>query len=72
MKAVIDRIAGNNACLLFNEDEIEVTIPVKLLPKNIKEGDFISVKFSIDKKLTSERMNRNRELLEKIKTRNIE
>ncbi len=70
MKAVIDRIIDGKAVVLFDEDEIEVIMPVQLLPDDIKEGTWLQVNFLIDHQLTESRLQRNLDLLEKIKARN--
>ncbi len=70
MKAVIDRIIDGKAVLLFDEDKTEVIMPVQLLPDDIKEGTWLQVNFLIDHQLTASRLQRNADLLEKIKARN--
>ncbi len=69
MKAVIDRIIDGKVVLLFDEDETEVIMPVQLLPDEIKEGTWLQVDFLIDHKLTASRLQRNADLLEKIKAK---
>ena len=38
MKAVVDRIEGQIAIVLFGDDEIKADIPLVLLPEGTKEG----------------------------------
>jgi hypothetical protein len=71
MHAVIDRIAEGQAVLLLGKDETLIYIPVDLLPEGAREGTWLDVNFSINEKLTSEQYRKNRELLEKIKRKNI-
>ena len=71
MKAVIDRIVGNIAVILFEEQNLEINVPVELLPKNIKEGTWLNINFSVDDNYTAEMYRKNKELLEKIKRKNI-
>lgn len=70
MKAVIDRIVENLAVIIFEEQKKEINVPVELLPKNIKEGTWLNVNFTIDDDFTAEMYRRNKELLEKIKRKN--
>ncbi len=70
MNAVVDRISDGIAVLLFEKDDYQVNLPVDFLPENIREGDWIDIDFSINKKLTEERYRKNRELLEKIRRKN--
>ncbi len=70
MKAVIDRIVENYAVILFEKQGFEINVPVELLPKNIKEGTWLNVNFSVDDNYTSEMYRKNKELLEKIKRKN--
>lgn len=70
MKAVIDRIESGFAVIIFEGYNEQVSMPVNLLPPNIKEGTWLNVKFSVDEKYTSEMYRKNKELLEKIKRKN--
>ncbi len=69
MKAVIDRIIDDKAALLIDEEEIEVIVPVQLLPDDIKEGTWLHVNFQVDHQLTASRLQTNSDLLKKIMSR---
>ena len=70
MKAVIDRIEENIAVILFEEQKLQIDVPVELLPSNIKEGTWLNVNFTVDDDFTAEMYRKNKELLEKIKRKN--
>ena len=70
MKAVIDRIIDDKAVLLVDDEEIEVIVPIQLLPDGIKEGTWLQVHFQVDQQLTSSRLQTNTDLLKRIKERN--
>ena len=71
MKAVIDRIEESFAVIIFEEQNIQIDVPVELLPENIKEGTWLNINFSVDDSYTADMYRKNKELLEKIKRKNI-
>ncbi|HHU49956.1 MAG: DUF3006 domain-containing protein [Caldicoprobacterales bacterium] len=48
MKAVVDRIEGQIAIVLFGDDEIKADIPLVLLPEGTKEGSHLNITFELD------------------------
>ena len=67
MRAVVDRIEGGFAVLLFGEQEIKVDMPLELLPHELKEGDILSVAFAIDRQSTQTQKEKISGLLQKLK-----
>ncbi|OLO40582.1 hypothetical protein BTR23_06235 [Alkalihalophilus pseudofirmus] len=45
MKAVIDRIIGEIAVVLVENEEKEYNISIEKLPANVKEGSIVEVEF---------------------------
>ena len=41
--AVIDRFEEDKAVLLAGEEEIKINFPRRLLDKNLKEGDYVTI-----------------------------
>ena len=72
MNAVVDRISDGIAVLLFGKDEYQVNLPVEFLPEGTREGQWLDVEFKINEKLTDERYRKNRELLDKIRRKNLD
>ncbi len=70
MKAVVDRIEGDYAVVLFEGHQVKVDIPLVLLPKSTKEGDWLTVDIKSDKNTTASMYQKNKELLEKLKNKN--
>jgi len=49
MKATIDRIYGDTARLVFNDqDSIAIQVPASELPRGSREGTVLRLKFVID------------------------
>ena len=70
MKATVDRIENEIAVLLIRPDEKhDITIPIKYLPKEIKEGDILNLEFEIDRKETEDAKKRVGNLIEKLKNK---
>ena len=44
----VDRISGGIATLIYRDGEFTATLPLSALPKNAREGDWLSVSFEID------------------------
>jgi len=69
VKAVIDRIEGNLAVVLFGDDEVKVNIPKKLLPKGAKEGSWLKVTIDLDKEGTKKQEEKISTKLDKLKNK---
>lgn len=69
MRAVVDRIEGGFAVLLFGEQEIKVDMPLELLPHELKEGDILSVTFDVDHRSTQAQKEKISSLLQKLKNK---
>ena len=72
MKAVVDRIENNLAVVLFEDRKLEINIPMELLPQNTKEGIWLNIDISIDQEKTSDMYQKNKDLLDRIKRKNIQ
>ncbi len=70
MKAVVDRIEGNHAVVLFEDRKVNANIPLVALPAGIIEGDWLTVNIQIDKKTTATMYQKNKALLERLKNKN--
>ncbi len=69
MKAVVDRIEGDYAVLLFEDHKLMADIPVVLLPDRTREGDWLTIDIKADKETTSSMYKKNKALLEKLKNK---
>lgn len=69
IKAVVDRIEGSVVVLLIGDDEEPVNFPLKHLP-GVKEGDYLTMTWDIDKKATQDAKARISELLRKLTSQN--
>ncbi len=69
MKAVVDRIEGEYAVILFEDHKVKANIPLVLLPGSIREGAWLTIDFKEDKKTTTSMYEKNKALLEKLKNR---
>lgn len=69
MKAVIDRLEGDYAVVLFGEEEIKVDIPRGLLPEGAKEGSWLTVNFELDAEGTQKQKEKIQNLLDKLKNK---
>lgn len=67
MKAVIDRLEGDYAVVLFGAEEIKVVVPRKLLPPEAGEGTWLEVAFEVDYNETEKRKKEIANLLDKLK-----
>lgn len=55
IKGFVDRIEGKIAVLYLGKNEdIKIDLPIKLLPKEIKEGTHLNITIDIDKDLDKE------------------
>jgi len=53
-KAVIDRFEGNNAVLSVGEENRQIVVPRKSLPKGIREGVWLQVEVEGDQLISAE------------------
>lgn len=70
LSAVIDRFEEDKAVLLIGDEEIKVNFPRKLLDKNLKEGDYITLDIKYDAKATKEAQEEVQNLLKSLKEKN--
>ncbi len=66
MQAVVDRIVDDVAVLLFEDRQIQLHVPLALLPDGVSEGSWLRVDFVLDKARTAEMERKNRNLLERL------
>ena len=72
VRVTVDRIEGHTAVLLFDELELNGTdpqslsVPLKYLPKTVKEGNVLVVEFLEDEEAVKQRDAVARKLLEDI------
>lgn len=64
MRAVVDRIEGKMAVLRLGGQEL--IIHNRFLPRNIREGDMLTVSFAVDKKARKKQTAAVSKLLKKI------
>ena len=70
-KVTFDRIEGCVAVLLVrDEEEININIPLILLPSGSKEGDILDIAITRDLQETEAAKERVSALLEKLKNKN--
>jgi hypothetical protein len=70
MRATIDRIEGNIAVLIDQEDEsVRFSLPLSLLPAGCSEGDIIVIGIERDSEATAEVKERVSGRIEKLKHR---
>jgi len=67
MKCVIDRIEEKIAVIFIKNKNITLEIPIEILPKGIKEGDWFDMLFKKNSQETFKMKKKNEELLEKLK-----
>ena len=70
LSAVIDRFEEDKAVLLVGDEEIKVNFPRKLLDKNLKEGDYVTLDIKYDAKTTKETQEEVQNLLKSLKEKN--
>ncbi|WP_286034545.1 DUF3006 domain-containing protein [Megamonas hypermegale] len=70
LSAVIDRFEEDKAVLLIGDEEIKVNFPRKLLDKNLKEGDYVTLDIKYDAKTTKEAQEEVQNLLKSLKDKN--
>jgi hypothetical protein len=69
MKAVIDRIEGETAVVLFEPGELRADIPLAVLPPGSREGSLLTVNFELDPQGEALRRSEIAGLLEKLKNK---
>jgi hypothetical protein len=70
MKVIIDRIEGTIAVLIPMDDEsLQLTVPLKLLPIGCREGDVLSIGIEKDTKANGVAKERVTGLIERVKKR---
>ena len=67
MKAIVDRIEGEIAVVLFGDYEDKMDIPLADLPVGVKEGSCLKVCFELDDDEESTRRKRIEERLNRLK-----
>lgn len=70
MKAVIDRIENDLAILLVGDQEIQVDIPVFLLPDGVKEGSWLTIDMKLDQDSEQQQRKKISGMLEQLKNKN--
>ena len=66
--AVIDRFEEDKAVLLAgDEEDIKINFPRKLLDKNLKEGDYITIDIKYDDEATQKAKEEVASLLKSLK-----
>jgi len=72
--AVIDRFEGDFAVLIHVDEKTKekttITIPRKLLPAEIKEGDYLSATWEVDEAATQAARERVTSILNRLINRN--
>lgn len=66
MHAVVDRIVDDVAVLLFEDQHIQLHVPLTSLPDEISEGSWLRIGFTLDKAQTADMERKNRNLLERL------
>jgi Protein of unknown function (DUF3006) len=64
IKIVIDRIEGDLAVIvLYDDDSVKFNLPVKYLPKGVRDGDHLRLSFEVDKQSRESERKRVADLL---------
>jgi hypothetical protein len=66
LRAVIDRIEGNTAVIELGNEEM--FLPLVLLPKNVKQGNILEIKTSINQTEEKKQIDKIKNLQKKLKT----
>jgi len=66
MKAVVDRIENQIAVVLVGKDEIQLDVPLRLLPEGIREGSHLSISFELDPASEADKRKEIASLLDKL------
>ncbi len=66
MKGVVDRIVDNIAVVIFEDQGVELNVPMQHLPEGTIEGTWLAIGFTIDEEQTSDMYKKNKTLLDKL------
>jgi hypothetical protein len=67
MKLVIDRIEeGWAICTLYDDERVQLDLPIEYLPAGVREGDHLDVTFEVDRESTEKEKKKAEELLKKL------
>ncbi|MFC2949757.1 DUF3006 domain-containing protein [Virgibacillus sediminis] len=77
VKAVVDRMEGEYAVILMENDEAEIVVPAADLPEGTRDGVWLDIELengtlanvAIDYELTEEREQAARDMLERLKAK---
>ncbi len=69
MKAVVDRFEGSDAVVLIGDTEIQLGIPLQLLPPGVREGSFLDISITLDNQGEAVQREKIQGLLDKLKNR---
>ncbi len=69
MKAVIDRFEEGFGVVLFGDEEVQVNIPKKLLPKGSRGGSWLKVEIELDEEGTKKQAEKIQGMLDKLKNK---
>ncbi len=67
MKAVVDRIEGDTAVLLFGDEEIELHMTIAQLPHGTRESAILKLNFELDMEQTQQKLDSIRARIERLK-----
>ncbi len=70
MKAVIDRLEGDDAVVLVGNEEVKIDIPKELLPKGAKEGSWLKFSLELDSEGTERQKKKIEDKLKKLRDKN--
>ncbi len=62
MKAYLDRFENDRAIVILEKGKEIIVLPSKLLPRNCKEGDILSISVRIEKS----ELNKERQSIKKV------
>jgi hypothetical protein len=66
-KAVIDRIEGELAVVVLDDDKVKFNLPVKYLPEGVAGGDHLHITFNKDDEARAKTKGRIEQLLKELK-----
>jgi hypothetical protein len=70
MKVVIDRTEGDLAVVvLYDDDRIRFNLPIRYLPRGVREGDHLQMSFTEDEASRDSGQMRVDELLKELKSK---
>ena len=71
MKAIVDRLEGNVAVVLFGDKEVRIDISLDELPEGSKEGTWLKLNFEIDQEGEDIQREKISNLLDKLKNKGM-